>query len=323
MKRYAAKRVLQAIPVLVIVSIVSFLLLRAAPGNPAVAQAGLNATPQVVATISRQLGLDKPLWVQYWIWLKGVVHGNFGVSYTTGQSVTSVLAPRVGVTVELALLALVLTIVIGIPLGVWSALRRDRSVDQATRAFALSSIAVPSFVVGLFFVLLFGWWFRGVLPYEGFVPFGQSVGGNLEHMILPAVALALAPIGIVARFVRTSMLDVLGSDYVVAARALGVPWHEVIWKDALRNALTPVLTILGLIAGFLMSGTVVVESIFSLPGLGEELVSSFNNRDYTVTISIMMLFAAVFVVLNLLVDLLYAVVDPKVRLAYAGSGEGR
>jgi ABC-type dipeptide/oligopeptide/nickel transport system permease component len=162
-----------------------------------------------------------------------------------------------------------------------------------------------------------------VLPYEGFVPFGQSVGGNLEHMILPAVALALAPIGIVARFVRTSMLDVLGSDYVVAARALGVPWHEVIWKDALRNALTPVLTILGLIAGFLMSGTVVVESIFSLPGLGEELVSSFNNRDYTVTISIMMLFAAVFVVLNLLVDLLYAVVDPKVRLAYAGSGEGR
>jgi peptide/nickel transport system permease protein len=323
MTRYAAKRVLQAIPVLVIVSIVSFLLLRAAPGNPAVAQAGLNATPQVVATISRQLGLDKPLWVQYWIWLKGVVHGNFGVSYTTGQSVTSVLAPRVGVTVELALLALVLTIVIGIPLGVWSALRRDRAVDQATRAFALSSIAVPSFVVGLFFVLLFGWWFRGVLPYEGFVPFGQSVGGNLEHMILPAVALALAPIGIVARFVRTSMLDVLGSDYVVAARALGVPWHEVIWKDALRNALTPVLTILGLIAGFLMSGTVVVESIFSLPGLGEELVSSFNNRDYTVTISIMMLFAAVFVVLNLLVDLLYAVVDPKVRLAYAGSGEGR
>jgi peptide/nickel transport system permease protein len=141
MKRYAAKRVLQAIPVLVIVSIVSFLLLRAAPGNPAVAQAGLNATPQVVATISRQLGLDKPLWVQYWIWLKGVVHGNFGVSYTTGQSVTSVLAPRVGVTVELALLALVLTIVLGIPLGVWSALRRDRAVDQATRAFALSSIA--------------------------------------------------------------------------------------------------------------------------------------------------------------------------------------
>lgn len=324
MKRYAAKRVLQAIPVLVIVSIVSFLLLRAAPGNPAVAQAGLNATPQVVAVISRQLGLDKPLWVQYWIWLRGLVlHGNLGVSYTTGQSVTSVLAPRIGVTVELALIALVLTIALGIPLGVWSALRRDRAVDQATRAFALGSIAVPSFVVGLFFVLLFGWWFRGILPYEGYVPFGQSVGANLEHMILPAVALAIGSIGIVARFTRTSMLDVLGSEYVVAARALGVPWREVIWKDALRNALTPVLTILGLIAGFLMSGTVVVESIFSLPGLGEELVSSFNNRDYTVTISIMMLFALVFVVLNLLVDLLYAVVDPKVRLAYSGAGGGQ
>jgi len=316
-RRYALGRVAQAIPVLLIVSVVSFLLLRAAPGNPAVAQAGLNATPQVVKAISHQLGLDRPLWTQYWIWFKGVLQGNLGTSYSTGSPVTSILAPRASVTVELAIASLILTVVVGVPLGVWSALRKDRLPDQASRAFALTFNAVPSFVVALIFVLIFGWWTHHLLPYQGFVSIATSFGSNLAHIILPAVSMAAAPAGLVARFTRTSMLEVLSAEYVVAAKALGVPAWQLVWRDALRNALTPVLTVLGLVTGYLISGTVVVETIFSLPGLGQELVQSFNNRDYTVTISIVMIFAVAFVVINLVTDLLYGLVDPRIRARYA------
>jgi peptide/nickel transport system permease protein len=322
MRRYVLGRLAQAIPVLVLVSIITFGLLRAAPGNPAVAQAGLNATPQVVRTISRQLGLNKPIFVQYWIWLRDVLHGNLGTSYTTGQPVTSILGPRVEVTLELALLALVLTALLGIPLGVWSALRRGRAPDRAGRGFALFFNAVPNFVIALLLVLIFGWWTRGIMPYQGFVPLGQGLLSNLAHLILPAIALAAGPIGVVARFTRASMLDVLDTEYVVAAAALGVPRWQQVWRDALRNAMTPVLTVVGLVAGYLISGTVVVETIFNLPGLGQELVESFSNRDYTVTISIVLLFSVAFVLINLLTDVLYAAVNPRIRAGYAGGQAG-
>lgn len=310
----AVKRLAQAVPVLLLVSVLSFLLLRAAPGNPAQLQAGLNASPAAVAAIARQLGLDKPLYIQYWIWLKGLFHGNLGVSYSTGEPVTSVLASRVPVTAELGLISIVVTIIAGIPLGVWAALRKDGPVDQATRVGALAFVAVPNFVLALFLVLLFGWWVRGVLPYQGYVAVSQSLGGNLSHMTLPAICLAAGPVGIVSRFTRTSMLEVLGAEYVTAARALGVPWLRIVWVDALRNALLPVLTILGLITGYVISGAVIVETIFGLPGLGALLVQSFSDRDYTVTIAIMMIGAILFVIVNLLVDLLYGAADPRVRV---------
>lgn len=321
MAGYALKRVLQSVPVAWVVSVLSFLLLRAAPGNPAQAQAGLNASRKVVAAISRQLGLNKPLWVQYWIWLTGLFHGSLGVSYTTGEPVTSVLGPRVPVTAELAGISMLFTIIVGIPLGIWASLRKDKVPDQLTRFGALLFIAIPSFVVSLLLVLIFGWWLPGILPYEGFSSISSGLGSNLLHLVLPALALAIGPIGITARFTRTSMLETLGSEYVRAAKALGVQRWTIIWQDALRNALTPILTILGLIAGYLMSGTVVVETIFSLPGLGEELVSSFGDRDYTVTIAIMMIFSVVFVIINLLVDLIYGVVDPRIRLGYRKRSE--
>jgi peptide/nickel transport system permease protein len=316
MLRLTARRLAQAVPVLFMVSVLSFLLLRAAPGNPAQEQAGLNGTPKVIAEISRQLGLNKPLPVQYWIWLRGIFHGSLGVSYSTGEPVTSVLAPRVPVTAEVGVVALVITVLVGVPLGVWSALAKDHFVDHASRAFSLLLIAVPSFVLALFFVLVFGWWFRGLLPYQGFTPLSQSLGSNLSHVILPAICLAAGPVGIVARVTRVSLLEVLSSDYVVAAHALGVSRFEVVWKDALRNALMPVLTVLGLVAGYLISGSVVVETVFGLPGLGALLVSAFNDRDYTVAISVMMIGAATFVVANLAVDLLYGLVNPKVRAGW-------
>lgn len=289
------------------------MLLRAAPGNPAQLQAGLNATPKIVAVISHQLGLDRPLYVQYWIWISGIVHLNFGISYATGERVTTLLSPRIPVTLELGVVSMIFTILVGVPLGVLSALKKDRPADHLTRLGSLISIAVPNFVAALFMVLLFGWWFRGVLPYQGFIPLSRSIGSNLSHILLPSICLALGPIGIVISATRTSMIEVLGNEYIDAARALGVSTAEIIWKDALRNALLPILTVLGLIAGYVISGAVVVETIFNLPGLGSLLVHSFDQRDYTVTITVMMIGAVTFVVTNLVVDLLYGFANPKVR----------
>jgi peptide/nickel transport system permease protein len=246
-----------------------------------------------------------------------VLGGNLGVSYSTYQPVTSLLGPEVPVTLEIGVISLILTVLAGIPLGVRSALRKDRLFDHLARVSSYTYVAVPNFVLALLCVLIFGLWVRNVWPYQGFVPLSQSIGSNLSHVLLPAVCLALAPIGIVSRATRASMLEVLGSEYVVAARALGVPRREIVWKYALRNALMPVITILGLITGYVLSGAVLIETIFSLHGLGEQLYSSLNYRDYPVVIAIFMLGAVVFVLANLAVDLAYGLIDPRVRAGYA------
>ena len=178
---------------------------------------------------------------------------------------------------------------------------------------------MPNFVVGIFLILIFGWWIPGVLPFQGFVSFTENPWDSLLHLLLPAVALALPEIGLVARLTRSSMLEVLGQEYIVAARAMGIRERVVIWKDALRNALMPVVTIIGVIAGFLLGGSVVIESVFGVPGLGRLLIESFSTRDYPVTIGVMMFIATAFVVINIIVDVLYGVINPRVRLA---SGRG-
>src|ERR671930_1096275 len=225
------------------------------------------------------------------------------------------------VTAQISLTALVLIVLIGVPLGIVSALHKDRAVDQTVRVAALFGISVPNFVIGILLILIFGWYFPGIMPYEGFVPLRQDPLGSLKTTILPAVALALAQVGIVARLTRSSMLEVINQEYITAARAFGVPERELIWRDALRNALLPVLTILGIITGFLLGGSVVVESVFGIAGLGRLLVESFASRDYPVTIGVMLFLAVVFVLVNLLVDVLYGVINPRIRTGYeAGQG---
>lgn len=320
MLRMATSRLLSSIPVLILVSVVAFTLLRLAPGDPALMSVGLEAPPEALARARQEMRLDEPIWVQYWAWVTDVVRGDFGISYSDKAPVTSVMAERLPTTLQLAVVALLLIVAIGIPLGVISALYANRWLDQVIRVASLGGISVPNFVVALFLVLLFGWWFPGIMPYQGFVPFSEDPVESLRTTLLPAVALAAPQVGLIARLARSSMLEVLGQDYVSAARAMGVRERVIIWKDTLRNALLPVITVLGVQTGFLLGGSVVVETVFGIPGLGRLLVESFTIRDYPVTIGVMMFVAAVFVFINILVDLLYGVINPRIRVGY-GSGK--
>jgi peptide/nickel transport system permease protein len=321
MLRLILARLALAVPVLVCVSIVAFVLLRLAPGDPAQLQAGLNATPETIDALRHEMALDQPLPMQYLAWADHVAHGDLGVSYSTRQPVTVLIGQRLPITVQIALTALVLIVVIGVPLGIVSALHNNRAPDQAVRVVSLFGISVPNFVIGILLVLVFGWYVPGIMPYEGFVPLRDDPLGSLKTTALPALALALAQIGIVARLTRSSMLEVVNQEYITAARAFGISEHELIWRDALRNALLPVVTVLGIIAGFLLGGSVVVESVFGIAGLGRLLVESFASRDYPVTIGVMLFIAVVFVLVNLVVDVLYGVINPRIRTGYE-SGQG-
>jgi peptide/nickel transport system permease protein len=320
MLKMGGLRLLSSIPVLIMISIVAFGLLRLAPGDPALLSVGLEAPPEALARARADMRLDEPIWMQYWAWVTDLVRGDFGTSYSDRSPVLSVMGERMPVTLQLALGALLLIVLLGIPLGVLSALRPNRLTDQVIRVGSLAGISVPNFVVALFLVLIFGWWFPGVMPYQGFVPFSEDPLRSLQNTVLPALALAAPQIGLVARLTRSSMLEVLGKDYISAARAMGVRERVIIWKDALRNALLPVVTVLGVQTGFLLGGSVVVETVFGIPGLGRLLVESFTIRDYPVTIGVMMFIAAVFVFINILVDLLYGVINPRIRVGY-GSGK--
>jgi peptide/nickel transport system permease protein len=320
MLRLAISRLLSSIPVLILVSIVAFALLRLAPGDPALLSVGLEAPPEALAAARESMHLDDPFWMQYLAWAGDLLRGDLGISYSDKSEVTSVIAGRMPITLQLAGLALLFIVLIGIPLGVISALRANRLTDQVIRVGSLAGISVPNFVVALMLVLLFGWWFPGIMPYQGFVEFSESPLESLKYTVLPAIALAAPQIGLVARLTRSSMLEVLNQDYVSAARAMGVRERVIIWKDTLRNALLPVVTVLGVATGFLLGGSVVVETVFGIPGLGRLLVESFAIRDYPVTIGVMMFIAAVFVFINIAVDLLYGVINPRIRVGY-GSGK--
>jgi peptide/nickel transport system permease protein len=321
MLRLILSRLALAVPVLVCVSIVAFVLLRLAPGDPAQLQAGLEASPDVVAAVRHELALDQPWPVQYLTWAGRVVHGDLGVSYATRQPVTLLIGQRLPVTAQISITALILIVAIGVPLGILSALHKDRVIDQTVRVASLFGISVPNFVIGILLVLVFGWYFPGIMPYEGFVPLRTDALGSLKTTVLPSLALALAQVGIVARLTRSSMLEVINQEYITAARAFGVSEREIIWRDALRNAMLPVLTVLGIIAGFLLGGSVVIESVFGIAGLGRLLIESFASRDYPIAIGVMLFIAVVFVVVNLIVDVLYGVINPRIRSGYE-SGQG-
>lgn len=315
MGRLVLTRLAFSVPVLLLVSAVSFGLLRAAPGDPAVLQAGAGASPEAIDAARATLRLDDSIVQQYLTWLGQVLQGNLGNSYSSGLPVTEIIGARLPVTLQLSAFALLLIIGIGVPLGVASALRRNQPFDRVVRVLSLIGISVPNFVVGLLLVLIFGWWVTGVLPFQGYAPLDEGLVENLRHLLLPAIALALPEIGLIARLTRSSMLEVLGQEYISSARALGINERAVIWKDALRNALMPVITIVGVVTGFLLGGSVVIESVFGLPGLGRLLLESFATRDYPVTIGVMMFIAAVFVMINLIVDVLYGAINPRIRLA--------
>ncbi|WP_326552077.1 ABC transporter permease [Micromonospora sp. NBC_01813] len=321
MLRLIGARLAVSVPVLLMVSMLSFGLLRLAPGDPARLRVGLEATPEAVEAMRQTLGLDRHVVVQYLSWLGDLLRGDLGTSYASGAPVTELIANRLPVTAQIALVALALTIAIGIPLGVAAAVWRNSIVDHAVRAISLVGMSVPGFVIGIGFVLLFGWYLTNVMPYSGFVRFTDDPVASLRHSLLPAFALAAPPIALVARMCRASLIEVLNQDYISAARAYGVSGLVVTWFDALRNALLPVVTVLGVIAGSLLGGSVVVETVFGIPGLGSLLIDSFDTRDYPIVIGVLLFVATVFVLINLLIDLLYGVLNPRIRAGYEGGGQ--
>jgi peptide/nickel transport system permease protein len=310
---YVLRRVLFTIPTLVGISIIIFLMVRLLPGDYIDILGGgdFSATPEQEAAAREQLGLDGSIAEQYWRWISGIAQGDFGFSFRNTEPVSNVLLHALPITAELVFLGLLIAVVIGIPLGVLSAVKRDSKHDYAARVGGLVGVSIPNFWLATLLLLftsrVFGW-----VPPLTYVPFYKDPIENLSQFILPAVSISVFTLAIVMRMVRATMLEVLGQDYVRTARAKGVKQKVVISRHALRNALIPVVTVVGFEIGILMGGSAIVEIIFGLPGLGNTLINAIFNRDYPVVQAATMLLAFIFVFANLAVDLLYGVLDPRI-----------
>ncbi|HKH11274.1 MAG TPA: ABC transporter permease [Rubrobacter sp.] len=326
------RRILQLIPVLFGVSVVVFVMVRAIPGDPAQILLGQAATPAQVAEVRERLGLDEPLPIQYLVFLKGALTGDLGDSLVVGQPVTAVLLERFPATLELTLAALFFAIAIGVPVGVIAAVRQYSLLDKITSVVALTGVSMPVFWLALVLVVVF-------TVRVDWLPFPGRVGGDvsftsytglylldtlitlnfpafwdvLRHLILPAVALGTIPMAVITRMTRSSMLEVMNEDYVRTARAKGVVPGRVVFRHALRNAMLPTITVIGLQFGLLMGGAILTETIFGWPGVGQIAIESVNRRDYAMIQGVVLYGATFFVLVNLLVDVLYAVLDPRVR----------
>ena len=312
MTSYLVGRVLALIPVLLVVGAVVFGLTRFTPGDPVRVLLGEDARPEQVQALRRHLGLDRPLVVQFGLWVGRAVRGDLGVSYFNRLPVRRIIAQHLGPTVMLSLLAITVALSIGIPVGIVSAVFRNSWLDQASLALALVGAAVPSFWLGLSLIVVFavglGW-----LPSSGFKPLTEGLWPSVRHLLLPALALGLPNSALIIRFVRSSLLDVIGADYVRTARAKGLAERVVIFRHALRNALVPILTVVGLTFAALMGGAVVTETVFAIPGIGQLVVSSVLRRDYPVIQGVTLVVTTSYVMINLLVDVLYLAVDPRVK----------
>ena len=307
MLRYVARRALALVPILLGISVVTFVVLRVIPGDPVQAmvdQRGVGVDEATVRSIREHFGLDRPLPVQYVKFVADAARGDFGRSFATRQPAAGELLARLPATARLAAAAMALAVLAGIPLGMLAAARRHTWVDSASMVTALSGLSMPVFWLAL--ILQYVLSVRlGILPASGY--------GGWRNLVMPAVALSAAPAAVIARITRSAMLEVIGSDYVTTARAKGLSERLVIWRHALRNALVPVVTILGLQIGGLLSGAVITESIFNWPGVGRLLLDSMLRRDFPVVQGGVVMVAAVFALVNLLTDLVYAVVDPRIR----------
>jgi ABC-type dipeptide/oligopeptide/nickel transport system permease component len=313
MARYIVRRVLLMVPVAFLVTVIAFSLLRLSPGDPVLIFAGEERDPATLAQIRRSLGLDQPLPLQYVAWIGHVVQGDFGRSIRTQQRVSESIVERLPATLELGGAALVLSATIAVSVGTLSALKRNSGVDLLATGAAIGGVSLPNFFLGLVLILLFSLVIR-VFPPGGYTPFIQDPGDNIRRLILPMITLGTATMAENLRQTRSSMLDVLGQDYIRTARAKGLPQSLLVSRHALKNALIPVVTLLGIRVGEIIAGAIVTESVFSWPGVGRLVVDSIGGRDYPVVQAVVLLSALAFMVSTLLVDIVYAWLDP--RIAY-------
>lgn len=335
MLAFLLRRLLLTVPVLLGLTVLVFVIARMLPGDPVALAAGPNATPGEIAQYAREFGLDKPLWTQYWNYLKGLLHGDFGVSIFTRRPVIEDLRAYLPATLELVMAAMTLAVLIGVPMGLWAAVRRDRWPDTVSRVLALGAISMPRFFLGLLLQLglamALNW-----LPLGGRFPITEDapirVTGFLtldaifmgdwhalwvacQHLFMPALAMSLSPLATIMRMMRASTLEVLQQDYVLTERALGLPERLIVSKYVARNAFSATLTVIGLYFGWLLGGTVLVETVFDWPGLGLYATKAVVTQDFMPIIGVTLVIGTLFVAVNLLVDVLYGWLNPKVRPA--------
>ena len=312
MSRLITVRILQAVPVILIVSVLAFLLITLLPGDPAVVIAGDQASPAAIAAVRHNLGLDKPLIEQLGIWFIHLLQGNFGSSLMLNQSVLSAMGERLPVTLSLAALSILITLPVGIFAGVIAAYYRQTWVDTLVMTLALIGVSAPAFWIAILSILFFGVYLRW-LPTSGYMPFLQNPALWLRSLVLPALILSLFQIGFLARMTRSAMLEALGQDFVRTARAKGLSEWKAVGKHAFRNALILIVTAIGILLSTAIGGSVVLEQVFALPGVGRLVVQGILARDYPLVQGVMLIYGFAFVVINLAVDLLYTVLDPRVR----------
>jgi peptide/nickel transport system permease protein len=312
MYAYILKRLVALAPVMLVLSVVIFLMMRSLLGDPSASIAGQDADQATIERVHHDLGLDRPIYVQYWRWLENACRGNLGQSFRTKIPVAKVMLERLPVTLELTFIAILMAIVISFPLGIWSALRQGSGLDGVVSAFAAFAVAMPNFWIGILLIYIFGILLRW-LPPAGYVPISSGLVENLCLMILPSLTLSMYYTGTLIRFMRTTMSDVLAQRFILAARGKGVPLRKVIWSHALKNALIPTITVLGVETAKLFGGAVVTETIFNLPGMGRLMVDAIFYRDFPVLQGTILFIAGTVLVISLVVDLMYALLDPRIK----------
>ena len=309
---YVVRRVLATVPVLAVVAVVVFAILHLSPGDPAALIAGDHATPQQVEASRARLGLDRPVHEQFFGWLARLSRGDLGISIFSNLPVTTLFLQRVEPTVALAVLTTIIAVMLAVPIGILAAWRAGSWVDRAVMSFAVLGFSFPVFVVGYLLIVVFSMTL-GLLPIQGYKPLADGFWPFLRHLILPSFALGIGFMALIARITRASVLEVLGQDYIRTARSKGLATRQVLLSHALQNAAVPIVTIIGVGIALLLGGVVVTESVFAIPGLGRLVVDAILSRDYPVIQGALLIFSAVYVLINLAIDLLYVVLDPRIR----------
>jgi peptide/nickel transport system permease protein len=313
MVRLILWRIASAVPVMLIVATIVFVLLRLSPGDPAAVIAGDTAGPEVIARVRAELGLDRSIPIQYLTWIGELARGNLGVSILSKQPVLAQIKDRLEPTLVLAFSAMVITILFAVPLGAIAAWRHNSWIDRAVMALSVVGFSVPVFMTGYILILCLSIW-ADILPVQGYVSPASDPLGAISHLILPSLSLALLFMALIARVTRSSVLEILGEDFIRTARAKGGNNSRILWRHALPNAAVPIITVIGLGVALLISGVVVTESVFNLPGVGRLTIDAILARDYPMVQGLIMFFALIYVGVNMLIDIACAFVDPRVRL---------
>ena len=313
MPRYIFVRLLQSLPVFFLASIMIFLLLRLAPGDPALILAGDDATPEQITALTKKYGLDRPLTVQYLSWLGNVMRGDLGHAFISRRPLSEMILARLPTTLHLAVSTMIVMLGIGFPLGILAAVRPHSLLGRLVDLFNATAIAIPSFWLGILLLLFFGvrlGWF----PTSGFVPFTEDPVESIRHLVLPSFGMGTGGIAVLMRFLKSSLTEVAGADFIRTARAKGLSERAVVSVHMLKIALLPVITMLAIYFGSLLGGAVITEAIFGLPGVGRMMIDALQNQEYLIVQSTMLLFVGVFVILNILADVVVALLDPRIRL---------